>query len=60
VLAGDRLVVAGSNGEILSLSPYTGKILGRVNAPDGVSAPLAVAGNTLYVLTDGGRLLAMR
>lgn len=60
VLAGDRLIVAGSNGEILSLSPYTGKILGRVNASDSVTAPLAVAGNSLYVLTDGGRLLAMR
>ena len=29
VLAGDRLVVAGTNSEALAVSPYTGEILGR-------------------------------
>ncbi len=60
VLAGDRLIVAGSQGEAISLSPYTGEILGVIDLPDGVTVAPVVAGNSLYFLTSGGKLLAMR
>ena len=60
VLAGDRLVVAGSNGKALSVSPYTGQVLGE----QGLSGPAAVtpviAGGTLYIVTDNGTLTAYR
>ena len=60
VLAGDRLIVAGSHGEAMSVSPYTGEVLGRFELPDGVSISPVVADNTLYILTDAAELLALR
>jgi outer membrane protein assembly factor BamB len=60
-LLGDRLVVAGTSKDALSLSPYTGEILGR-QALSGEAAPLepVVADGTLLVVSDDGRLLALR
>lgn len=60
VLAGDRLVLAGSHGEALSLSPYTGEPLGRMSLPDGAAVPPVVADNGLYILTLDAELIAMR
>ncbi|SDE56261.1 PQQ-binding-like beta-propeller repeat protein [Rhodospira trueperi] len=60
LLASDRLIVPGSNGEILAVSPYDGRILGFVEAPDGVTIPPVLAQDTLLVLTDGGDLVAYR
>lgn len=60
VLAGDRLIVAGSHGEAVSVSPYTGEIIGRFDLPDGVSVTPVVADSTLYILTDAAELLALR
>lgn len=60
ILAGDRLIVAGSQGEAVSLSPYTGEVLGVIDLPDGVTVAPVVAGNSLYFLTGGGDLVAMR
>jgi outer membrane protein assembly factor BamB len=60
VLAGDRLIAVASNGEALSLSPYTGEALGRIELPDGVYIAPIVADGTLYVLTDDAELIAMR
>jgi len=60
VLAGDRLILAGSTGEAVSISPYTGEILGRLSLPGPVSLPPVVADGTLYLLTNRGELLAYR
>jgi outer membrane protein assembly factor BamB len=60
ILAGDRLIVAGSTGEALSISPYTGQALGSISLPDGVFIAPVVAGETLYLLTDEAELIAMR
>ena len=60
VLAGDRLVVISSNGEALSISPYTGQPLGRLKFSDGVYLDPVVAGGTLYVITDEADLTALR
>ena len=40
VLAGDRLLVGGSTGELLALSPYTGEIIGerQYRQPDAAGA----------------------
>jgi len=60
ILASNRLIVAGSNGEAYSISPYTGEILGKVEMPDKITvAPLAANG-TLFFLSDGADLVAYR
>lgn len=59
-LASDRLIVTGSHGVALSVSPYTGEVLGRVNLPHGISLAPAVADGTLYFLTDDADLIAFR
>ncbi len=60
VLAGDRLIVNGSHGQALSLSPYTGEILGWLEISGGSSVGPAVADETLLILSDSARLLAFR
>lgn len=60
VLAGDRLIIAGSHGEVLSVSPYDGKPLGFIALGDGAAVSPVVADNSLYLLTDDGQLVAMR
>jgi outer membrane protein assembly factor BamB len=60
VLAGDRLVLLGSHGKAVSVSPYTGEVLGAMDLPGRPAAPPAVADATLYIVTDGGTLVAYR
>jgi outer membrane protein assembly factor BamB len=60
VLASDRLIVAGSHGEALSLSPYTGQVLGRIVIGERVLISPILAQNTIYFLDDTGRVLALR
>ena len=60
-LAGDRLIVAGTNEEALAVSPYTGATLGRQKL-SGSAAPIGpvVAASTVFIVSDDGRLLALR
>lgn len=60
VLAGNRLIVAGSSGRILSVSPYDGSIIGREQRRHGTSVAPIVAEETLYVLQDDATLAAYR
>ena len=60
VLAGDRLVVAGSHGEALAVSPYTGEVIGWIPLESGVFIPPAIAQRTVLFLGDSGRLTAFR
>jgi outer membrane protein assembly factor BamB len=60
VLVGDRLVVAGSTGEALAISPYTGEILGKQALGGPVTVAPSVAGGTLYIVTDNANLIALR
>ncbi|TCS61008.1 outer membrane protein assembly factor BamB family protein [Varunaivibrio sulfuroxidans] len=60
LLASNRLIVAGSKGQALAISPYTGKILGQVEMPSGVSVPPIIAGGSVYFLTDNAQLIAYR
>ena len=60
ILASDRLIIAGSSGQALSISPYTGKLLGKVKMPDGVTIGPVVAGNSIYFLSDDADLVAYR
>ena len=60
VLVSDRLLVASSTGEVWSVSPYTGEPLGREEVPDPVFIAPAVAGETVFLLTEDAELLALR
>jgi outer membrane protein assembly factor BamB len=60
VLVSDRLIVAGSQGAALSLSPYTGDILGEIKLPEGVTIAPIVADNTIFFMTDRARVVALR
>jgi outer membrane protein assembly factor BamB len=60
VLVSDRLLLASSEGEVVSVSPYTGEVLGKASLPGPVTVPPAVADGIVYFLTDGGELVAYR
>ena len=60
VLAGDRLIVAGTTGVALSISPYSGELLGEIDLPGAPAVSPVVANETLYFLLDDATLLAMR
>ncbi|CAO3406781.1 outer membrane protein assembly factor BamB family protein [Azospirillum largimobile] len=60
VMAGNRLWVAGSNGQLLGLSPSDGKVEVTRSLPTGSYLSPIVANNTLYVLCDNGTLVAFR
>lgn len=60
VLAGDRLILGGSEGSLWSMSPYDGSSLGQIRVGDPISVPPIVVDNGLYVVTDDGDLIAYR
>jgi outer membrane protein assembly factor BamB len=60
VLAGDRLVVAGSNGVLVNVDPSNGSFQSQTNVGAGVHLSPVVANSTLYLLDDRGRLHAFR
>lgn len=60
VLAGDRLLLTGTNGELIAVSPITGEVLSRTEVGGVIYQPPIVADGTLYVLNDEGRLTAFR
>lgn len=60
ILVGDRLILAGSNGEALAVSPYDGRILGAEDMPDSVSVPPIVANGYVFFLADDADLLAYK
>ncbi|HEY1097252.1 MAG TPA: PQQ-binding-like beta-propeller repeat protein, partial [Alphaproteobacteria bacterium] len=60
VLAGNRLIVAGSNEELIEINPDDGKIIRRTDIGINVQIPPIVAHDTLLLLDDDGVLNAYR
>ena len=60
VLAGNRLIVTGSNGVIVNVDPLTGSFQSQTRVGPGVSLPPVVAGGMLYIYADDGKLHAFR
>lgn len=58
VLAGNRLIVAGTNGRIIEIEPEKGTILKQWSVNHTISIPPVVAGDTLYLLANDGTLMA--
>ncbi|MFL5286080.1 MAG: PQQ-binding-like beta-propeller repeat protein [Rhodopila sp.] len=61
LLVQDRLIVTGTSEDALSVSPYTGEILGHIDL-SAAAAPLSpvVADGTVLIVTNNGSLLALR
>ena len=60
VLAGGRLIVVTSQGALYNINPDNGVVQSQTNVGSGVSLQPVVAGSTLYILDDRGRLTAFR
>ncbi|RYD62376.1 MAG: pyrrolo-quinoline quinone, partial [Sphingomonadales bacterium] len=60
VLAGDRLWLANSRGELVSASPADGSMGSTIEVGGKLSLAPIVANNMLYVLTDKGEITAYR
>ena len=60
VLAGGRVLVTDSTGNLLAFDPGTGEGLGAVELTDGATTGPVVAGGTIYVLSDDATLQAFR
>lgn len=60
VLAGDRLILANSEGQIVNVDPRTGTIQSTVKGDASFSFPPLVANGVLYTMTDGGRITAWK
>ncbi|QIG81225.1 PQQ-like beta-propeller repeat protein [Stakelama tenebrarum] len=60
VLAGGKLWLANSRGQVIAASPSDGSFQPVAEVDGDVSLPLVVANNTLYILDDSGKLTAFR
>lgn len=60
IMAGDRLILAGTDGRIIEFDPTDGTELTRWRTSDTISIPPVVANGALYLLTNDGTLLAYR
>lgn len=60
VLAGDRLILLSSHGEMVTANPRTGEIIAKTKMGKPSYLPPVVANGMLYILTDDGQLTAYR
>lgn len=60
VVAGGRILVAGSHGEMAEVEAGSGQVLSRLRLPGGATLQPAIANNSVYLLTDGGNVVALR
>jgi outer membrane protein assembly factor BamB len=60
VLAGGRLLVAGTSHQAMQLDPVSGAVLGKFDLADAPSVAPVVAAGTVFVITDDGSLTALR
>ncbi|WP_238364412.1 PQQ-like beta-propeller repeat protein [Mesobacterium pallidum] len=60
VVAGGRVLVAGSDGWLRQYDPRDGSLIGQVDIPGGASSAPVVAGGVMYIVNARGQLLAYR
>ncbi|MGE0179814.1 MAG: PQQ-binding-like beta-propeller repeat protein [Sphingomonas sp.] len=60
ILAGNRLILTSSEGQIAYVSPIDGRVLSLTEGRARMTLPPVVANNTLFILDDNGRLTAWR
>lgn len=60
VLVSNRLLLISNSGKMVSVSPYTGEMLGRIHIEGGSYISPVVADGMVYVITDDGYLDALK
>ena len=60
IIAGGNLIVASNDGQMRLYNPDNGSLRGTVEIPGGATTNPVVAGNTLYLVSTNGQLLAFR
>ena len=60
VLAGNRLILLNSEGEIVTMSPADGSVTSTMEVKGNLTFAPVVANNTLYVLDEEGKITAYR
>lgn len=60
VLAGDHLVLVSSIGELVKVSPLDGSVVETIEISDGSVVSPIVADETVFILTEEGKLLALK
>ncbi len=60
MLSSHKLVIASSEGKIISLSPYNGKILSISDEKESITISPIHAGTYIYFLTENGELIAYK
>ena len=60
VLAGNRLVLVSTHGDLVYADPSTGNVQADIEMGKRMSLSPIVANNTLYILADDGKLTALR
>ena len=60
VLAGDYLILVSNLGEVVKVDPVTGEIAETKEIDDGSVISPVVANEKVYILSEKGRLLALR
>ena len=55
-----RLVLTGDRGQVLYANPVSGAVTGGVDLPAAGAVPPVAAAGTLLILTDDGKLTALR
>lgn len=60
ILAGGRLVLVSTHGDLVYADPATGAVQATVDMKKSMSLSPIVANNMLYILADDGKLTALR
>jgi len=60
VLASERLIMFSSRGEAVALNAYTGEIMSEFSVGGSVYVPPIVANETIYILTDDAKIVALK
>lgn len=60
LLAGGRLILVSTDGDLAEVDPANGSIKSEKDLHDSMSLAPVAAGGILYILTDGGKLVAYR
>ncbi|MGD9981234.1 MAG: PQQ-binding-like beta-propeller repeat protein [Hyphomonadaceae bacterium] len=60
ILVGGRLVLANSEGEVVSVSPANGQVLATAEVGRAVYIPPIAANDQIYVVTEDARLVVLR
>lgn len=60
ILASGRLILVSDDGMLREFDPVSGSLVGEQALPDGAARNPVVAGGTMYVVTENGRLHALR